>query len=174
MFTMADTEAALAWLSAQPGIGTGDPATLLALAQGAPLTAAVIAAEGHLSRRKDMLGELLYVVRHEADPLQVADNWLKFDAKASLYWLYGWLIDMIRLQATHQPPCVSNPDSREALSKLSSGLNTSWLFEQLDQTAQALQLLDGSVNAQLILEDTLLPWAARHPGALNNKSHDIR
>jgi hypothetical protein len=47
------------------------------------------------------------------------------------------------------------------------------LFEQLDLTAQALRLLDGSVNAQLVLEDTLLPWAVRRPGAFNNKSHDI-
>lgn len=162
-FALTDSDAAIDWLSTQPGVGSSDPATLLALAEGAPLMAAAIAAQGHVSRRQAMLGELLSIVRHETDPLQVAENWLKFDAKASLYWLYGWLIDMIRFQASDQPPHISNPDSVEALSVLSSGLKTPWLFEQLDLTAQSLQqLLDGAVNVQLVLEDTLLPWAT-HP-----------
>lgn len=159
-FALVEPTTALAWLSEQPGIGSADPMALLALAQGAPLTAAALAAEGHLERRQDMLRELLGIVRRQADPLQVAEHWLKFDAKASLYWLYGWLIDLIRLRSATQPPHVSNPDSRTALSELSAGLTTPWLYERLDQTAQALQLLDGSVNAQLVLEDTLLPWTA--------------
>lgn len=174
LFTLADREKALDWLSAQPFDGNPDRGTLLALAHGAPLAATVIAAEGHLELRQGMLGDLLSVVHDEADPLQVAEKWLKFDAKASLYWLYGWLIDMIRLRAADQPPHVSNPDSLKALSELSSGLNTTWMFEQLDLTAQAIRLLDGSVNAQLMLEDTLLPWALRQPGTGNNKLHDIR
>lgn len=172
-FAFADRRAALAWLSTQPGTGGADPAILLALAQDAPLKAAAIAAEGQLSRRQAMLGELLSIVRHGTDPLQVAENWLKFDAKASLYWLYGWLVDLIRLQTTDQPPCVSNPDSAKALSELSLGLNTPWLFEQLDLTVQAIQLLDGSISAQLVLEDTLLPWAVHNSRMHDNKLCDI-
>lgn len=162
-FALEDQADALAWLATQPGTGTEDPATLLALTQGAPLAAAALGSEGHLGRRQDMLKELLAIVRQEADPLQVAENWLKFDAKASLYWLYGWLLDMIRFQASDQPPVISNPDSRDALSELSSRLQTLWLFERLDQIAQSVHLLDGALNAQLVLEDILLPWATRDP-----------
>lgn len=161
-FAPAEAEAARDWLAAQPGIGADrDPAELLALAQGAPLAAAELATAGHLDRRRDMLGELRAIGRREADPLQVAENWLKFDTKASLYWLYGWLVDMIRLRSAERPPQVSNPDSAAPLSELASGVPLRWLYERLDQTARAAQMLDGSVNAQLLLEDVLLPWAER-------------
>ncbi|MGE0372664.1 MAG: DNA polymerase III subunit delta' [Gammaproteobacteria bacterium] len=156
-----DRGPALDWLARQPGIGEGEVTALLALAQGAPLAAVDLAAQGHLGRRRDMLKELLSLARREGDPLQVAENWLKFDAKASLYWLHGWLVDMIRFQVADPPPFLSNPDSTEPLSRLSSELKSPWLFEQLDRVAQALRCLEGSVNAQLLLEDTLLPWAER-------------
>lgn len=158
-FAVEDENLALDWLRLQVETAT-DAASLLALVQGAPLAAADIAAQGHLARRKEMLDELVSIARRQADPLQVAENWLKFGAKASLYWLHGWVVDMIRFQVSHQPPHVSNPDGMEALSQLSSELKIPWLFEQLDLLTHALHLLEGSVNAQLLLEDSLLPWAA--------------
>lgn len=156
-----DPRPALDWLAREAGIGQEAAATLLALAQGGPLAAAELAAQGHLERRQAMLNQLLDIARREADPLQVAENWLKFDAKASLYWLHGWLVDMIRLQVANRPPCVSNPDGLDTLSRLSSELKSPWLFAQLDRIAQALRLLEGPVNAQLLLEEALLPWAQR-------------
>jgi DNA polymerase-3 subunit delta' len=161
-FTLRDERPALDWLSSMPSEDVQrDPVALLALAQGAPLTAVAMAEHGHLGHRQDRLGELLALVRHQADPLQVAENWLKFDAKAALYWLHGWLLDMIRFKASDRPPYVGNPDSRDILLQLSSGLKTPWLFEQLDRSTEALRLLDGAVNTQLLLEDTLLPWTGQ-------------
>jgi DNA polymerase-3 subunit delta' len=161
-FALRDERPALYWLAAMPSQGPQtDPAALLALAQGAPLAAATMVERGSLGHRQARLDELLALVRRQADPLQVAENWLKFDAKAALYWLHGWLIDMIRFRTSDRPPYVSNPDSRDTLLQLSSGLKTPWLFEQLDRSAAALRLLDGSVNAQLLLEDTLLPWGGQ-------------
>ncbi len=158
---LEDSAPALDWLARQPGVGQAETATLLALAQDAPLAAAELASQGHLERRQQMLKDLLSIVRLQSDPLQVAENWLKFDAKASLYWLHGWLVDMIRFQAADQPPRVSNPDGQDILLRLSTELNGPWMFEQLDRIAQALRLLDGSVNTQLLLEEVLLPWAQR-------------
>ncbi|MCC6303410.1 MAG: DNA polymerase III subunit delta' [Gammaproteobacteria bacterium] len=158
---LEDPRPALDWLARQPGIEPEEAAPLLALAQGGPLAAAELAAQGHLGRRQTMLQELQGIARRELDPLQVAENWLKFDAKASLYWLHGWLIDMIRLQAADRPPCVGNPDGLDTLSRLSSELKGPWLFTQLDRIAQALRLLEGPANAQLLLEEVLLPWAQR-------------
>lgn len=156
---LVETESALDWLVSRPGIGQSEAATLLALAQGAPLAAADLAAQGHLARRQEMLTELQSIVRLQADPLQVAENWLKFDAKTSLYWLHGWLVDMIRFQSSDQPPRISNPDGQDTLSRLASEMNGPWMFEQLDRISRSLRLLDGSANAQLLLEEALLPWA---------------
>lgn len=158
---LVDTESALDWLARRPETGQGQAATLLALAQGAPLAAADLAAQGHLARRQEMLKELQSIVRLQADPLQVAENWLKFDAKASLYWLHGWLVDMIRFQSSDQPPRISNPDGQDILLRLSSEMKGPWLFEHLDRISRNLRLLDGSANAQLLLEEALLPWAQR-------------
>lgn len=158
VFAPAEGEAASEWLSARLG-GADDPGVLLATTQGAPLAALEIAEQGQLERRREMLSELVSIAQRRGDPLQVAEKWLKFGAKESLYCLYGWLVDLIRLRVTDRPPCLSNPDNMEALLRLSSGQQTMCLLERLDLASQSLRMLESSVNAQLLLEDNLLLWA---------------
>lgn len=162
---------ALDWLANRLPPDT-DPELVLALANGAPLAALEIAREGHVERRRDMLEGLQHIARGRADPVAVAGEWLKFGAKESLYWMYGWLMDMARLQHTGHPPHLRNPDSREPLARMAAAVPARDLLEHLGSVSDALRLADGPANTQLLLEDVLLGWAALYgtPGKNSEKT----
>ncbi len=152
-------EATIAWLATQDGIGD-DPALLLDLAAGAPLAALALAGEGRLEQRMSMFADLEGLASGQADPVQVAENWLKFGLQESLYWLYGWFADMARLKAAEAPPRINNPDQRRSLAALAAGLEAGSLLGQLDRITAALRDADGQVSPQLLLEDALLGWVS--------------
>lgn len=149
---------AAGWLSSRLPAGS-DPELLLALAGGAPLSALEIAGEGGLERREAMLEELDALAAGRADPLRVAEAWLKFGVKESLYWLYAWLADMIRLQAAEAPPCLANPGQKARLQRLSRGAEAERLHRELARVAAGLRLAEGQANPQLLLEDVLISWS---------------
>ncbi len=152
-------EVTVAWLAAQGSAGD-DPALLLELAGGAPLAALTLAGEGRLEQRKAMVADLEGLAAGRADPVQVAENWLKFGLRESLYWLYGWLADMARLKAAQTPPRIHNPDQRRVLAGLAANLEAGRLLLQLDRVTDALRDADGQVSPQLLLEDVLLGWVS--------------
>lgn len=151
--------AAIAWLAGRLGPGH-DAGLLLNLAGGAPFAALALAAEGGLERRAAMLEDLRGLAGGDADPVRIAENWLKFGLEASLYWLYAWLADMVRLKADAEPPFMSNPDHRNPLAALAVNLEARSLIEQLERVSGALRDADGQVNPQLLMEDSLLGWVS--------------
>ncbi len=153
-FAPCTDTAARDWLAARLPEGQ-DAAVLLALSAGAPLTALAIGAQG-LQRRTAMLDDLEALTANRADPLAIAEAWLKFGVKESLYWLYVWLADMIRLRTSAQPPHMSNPDQRERLRLLAADAPPERLHRLLSKVEAGLRLAEGQSNAQLLLEDILL------------------
>lgn len=160
-FTVPETARALDWLQGRLP-GGHDAALLLGLANGAPLAALEIAGQGGLERRSDMLEALRAVAEGGTDPLEVAADWLKFGPRESLYWLYGWLVDMVRLRSSGTPPVLGNPDNRALLATLAAAVPTRELLGLLERVAGALRLVDRQVAPQLLLEDVLLAWASLH------------
>jgi len=152
-----DRRATVSWLSSRLGSGT-DAALLLDLAGGAPFAAFAMQEQGILARRRQMLDDLQAVAKGRADPVEIAEQWLKFGAKESLYWLYVWLVDMVRLQAADEPPILNNPDQRDRLAGLSAGADIRRLLGRMDQVLNAMRAGEGQANPQLLLEEALISW----------------
>ena len=157
LFPLPDRARALSWLQGQLD-PAADAANLLDIAAGAPLTALSLADGEVTARRAEMLGDLEQLLAGQADAVTIAAKWLKLDAKASLYWLYGWTVDMVRLRLGGDAPTLANPDLQRRLAVIACLLDGKRLFRQLDKVSEALRLLERQLNEQLLLEDVLLSW----------------
>ena len=156
-------DAALQWLNNdQPELGSQVAHTLLELADGAPLHAAELASQGAITQRTEMLDDLEKVAAGRCDPIEIAKKWLKLGKKESLYWVYGWLVDMVRMKVASQPPYIANADVAPRLSKMAANIELSLLYKRLDQVREALRLaVNQSLNAELLLEGVLIGWTPR-------------
>ncbi|MFQ5487819.1 MAG: DNA polymerase III subunit delta', partial [Gammaproteobacteria bacterium] len=117
LFPIPDREPALRWLSERLAPG-GEADTLLELAAGAPLAALALADGVAAGRRADMLSDLEQLLAGQGDAVTIAAKWLKLDAKESLYWVYGWTVDMVRLRLGGDAPILGNPDLQQRLAAL--------------------------------------------------------
>lgn len=153
------SDSAVSWLAERCPEGA-DPLLLLALTGGSPLAAAELAGKEGLARREAMLGELEDLAQGRSDPVSIAAGWLKFGARESLYWLYHWLADMLRLDAGSTPAHIAGAGCEERLRRLARAIPADELHRTLRQTEKALRLVEGQSNAQLLLEDVLIAWSA--------------
>lgn len=152
----------LAGQGEQPQATGETPDVLLAMAADAPLKAVRLATPGLGEDRLARLQGLERLLTGQADPGNIAEEWLKLGAKESLYWLYSWIVDMIRLTMTAgETASISNPDIRQRLAGLAAGIDSRRLFQHLDKTGQALQLLEHPLNQQLMLEELLIAWSRK-------------
>lgn len=159
-FRIPPREASLAWLEGK--LSQGDGATLLALASGAPLLALELDDAELLAARERMLREFLDLANPRQDPVALAGAWQGFDSRLLLEWLSGWVIDLLRLKTTAQPPQLFNRDQAQALHRLADKLNSETLHRFLGLVYAARGLIDGNLNPQLALEKLLIEWRACH------------
>jgi len=145
---------ALAWLAGQGAAGK-DAELRLRLANGAPLRAAGFDEE-QLAERARMLDELLGLCGGKGDVLAIAERWSRLELALVLHWMCGWLVGLLRLQVTAQPPALINIDRREPLAAVGRGLERRRLFGLLDRVLQARRDTAGALNAQMLLESLLL------------------
>jgi DNA polymerase-3 subunit delta' len=153
------TDIAVAWLAQRCSKGL-DPRLLLALSGGSPLAALELGgqAEG-LGRRDAMLEELEQLALGRADPVTIAADWLKFGPRESLYWLYHWLADMLRLDAGVVPAHIAGTLGEARAGRLVRRVPADELHRILRLTEKSLRLVEGQSNAQLLLEDVLIAWS---------------
>ncbi len=142
---------------------------LLGLTNGAPFAALELAESDLFSQRLPMLEDLEKIIAGQANPVSVASKWLKLGAKESLYCLYSWLVDMVRLKMSGATPHLSNLDLRQPLSNVSELIDINVIFMRIDEISKAINRLNSQVNQQLLLEDLLIAWQIQTP--LTN-SHD--
>ncbi|GAB6041904.1 DNA polymerase III subunit delta' [Endothiovibrio diazotrophicus] len=150
---------ALAWLAAR-GAG-GEAELLLGLADGAPLTALDLAEGGRMETRGRLLEGLERLAAGRLDPLALAAEWAKGDVRSALFWLSGWVMDMIRLKMADGESAVVNRDLTPRLRALGERWETRQLYRRYDQLLQAARLVETPVNRQLMMEDLLIPWEPR-------------
>ena len=157
-FQLPPEDQARDWLAGQEGV-TDDVTLSLKLAQGAPLAAlGMTRGEGN-GDRQALFSDLTAVVEGRRDPVGIAAKWLKLDVKLSLYWVYTWLVDMIRLKAVSTPPMFINTDFEADLARMAQKMDMKGLYQRLDQLMEAWRQVETPVNKQLLLEDLLLAWA---------------
>ena len=152
---------AQAWLEAQ-GMAAADAARLLALAGGAPLEAVGLAEQGFLAQRDQLVTDLDALLGGQGDPLTSAARWRQLGAERSLNWLQGWLADLIRIGVCPDTPASHNPDMAPRLQAQKKRLDLRLLYKLTDNVAHTRQMLGGSLDEQLLLEDLLIRWAEPH------------
>lgn len=151
-------EQALQWL-AQRGAGCRAEAAL-AMANGAPLRALELCHTGLAERRNRMFQDWTALLRGEADPLLIAEEWAKEDGEIIIDWLQSWIMDLIRLRSAGDAaaPRISNTDFEGGLRSLTGAIDLHALFKHLDLLHSARQSLAGQANRHLLLEELLIDW----------------
>ncbi len=149
---------AIRWLETR--LGPSDAKTLLHLAGGAPLKALEMDSAEILSQRQGMLSALIGLGQNKLDPVKLAAEWSKHDNKQLMEWVVGWIIDMLRLQVSNEPPLLYNWDEKQALQPLAEQLNSELLQRFLTQVYDMRNLADSNLNPQLMLERLLIDWQA--------------
>lgn len=137
-----------------------DASVLLALADGAPLAALELASGDKIGRRMAMFTDFETLSQGRASPVAIAGAWLKFELKETLYWMRGWITDMIRIKSAVHPPALGNRDIQQRLQVMASMLDLKTLHRQLDRISEAARLAGGQINGQMLLEDILIAWTA--------------
>jgi DNA polymerase-3 subunit delta' len=156
-FPVPSRTLAAGWLEGQ--VDEGDLELLLGLANGAPLKALALAGLDTLQERGQMVDEFYGVLRGERDPVVVAGRWEKLDIQAVTAWLAGWLIDMLRLKASQEPPRLYNPDQLQRLQSMAQGLDFKVIYGLLDRVYEANRTRDSQLNSLMMLESLLLALA---------------
>ena len=156
-FGAVERQVALQWL-AQTQESEIEPATLLALGNGAPLKALEMADKELVTLRERTLQGLMGLAAQEEDPLSLSEQWVKEDIKSILYWMYSWVTDMVRISATAGGSPLANEDVADELARIAARSSLPVLLEQQQRVVSALQRVEQNLNAQLLLEDLLIEW----------------
>ncbi|MCC7199365.1 MAG: DNA polymerase III subunit delta' [Gammaproteobacteria bacterium] len=151
-----DRDVALAWLR---GIDeTRDWEDMLDLAAGAPLGAVSLARAGMGEVADDLRAFLAAMQTGRGDPLKAAEAWTRDRPFERLLWLEHWAMAGARAAVVANGDAVDNNET----STLPSGtgpLKIRACFEFVDRVREARNLLQGSLNTQLLLEGIALAVA---------------
>lgn len=154
-------EVGAAWLTAR---GNGaDSELLLALADGSPLKAARFADDNMIQARLEWFQALEALAKQGVDPIEIAakaakSSEVKSNPGNSVYWLYAWSVDMVRLKTCQQPPHLANRDIQPRLLNLAERVSLKTLMVWLERVQGALREVEGNFNATLVLEGLLIQW----------------
>jgi len=145
------------WLAEQIG-PEQDPALALDLAEGAPLRALQLVEDGVLSTRLEVMKELEVLAGGQGNFSKVAERFLKIGVQQTLYWMYNWTADMIRLLATGNEGSMLNQDVKERLAIHARNSGLQGAHDYLRYLTEALRLVDRQLNPQLLMENILMTW----------------
>ena len=139
-----------------------DPDDLLQLAANAPLTALHFSEIGLPTIRQSLFRDFEEIAAGQGgNPCEISEQWLKLGLNESLYCLYSWTVDMIRLASGGEAARLANPEIRPQLYRLAELSDIRRLFRRLDKTRDMLNRLDLTLNPQLMLEDILIDWSIK-------------
>lgn len=130
----------------------------LALANGAPLKALVLAETDILEQQKNLYHSWLQLAQGVSDPVLTAEIWLQSPLDQVIDWLISWLMDMVRLANVANCGRLYNPGLRQSLQQEVQRLDLMQLFVYLDSVWEAKRLLSTQINRQLMLESLLIDW----------------
>ena len=158
VFTPPSSDAAQTWVCEKSNAPADQGALALQLAHGAPLKALVYLQDEYLNRRGEWFREFVSMIEGKQNPISLAKAMSGQDLKASLDHLISWVVDLIRLNQAGKLSKIGNSDKEDALQRIAMGLDLAWLYKRYDQLLKSRSLLQTQVNAQLLMEDAMLPW----------------
>lgn len=160
LFQPPDREQARQWLTERLAQDQ-NPDELLQLAANAPLTALHFSETGLVDLRQQLFTDLEGIVSGQSNPSIISEQWLKLGLKESLYCLYSWTVDIIRLAMSGSAARVADPEIRPRLHRLAEMSDVRRLYRRLDKACDLLNRLDQTFNPQLMLEDILIDWSIK-------------
>ncbi len=137
------------WLSVQGQ--PGDSGEALAAAHGAPLHALQLMQGDQLALRRTWIELWTSVGRRKTDPVTAAARIDRDDLAAHLQWAWGWLYELLRSRVLRTG---TEPAALEALEAM------------LGEVIEALRLVGGNVQPQLLLESLFVNWLRLGPNVL--------
>lgn len=157
---MPTFSAAVHWLSqSMPELSEAQRESLVAMANGAPLRAAELAAMDALSMRADVVDGVKALLKGQTGASQLAERWTKIPLELIIDWFHSWTLDLLRL-STGAVNNALNADMDKVLGYMSQRLDRSglmswqaWLLEH-----RAMVLGKANLNRVLLLESMLLQW----------------
>lgn len=158
---LPDTQPALEWLKSEAGQSLSDEqlAHLLFLAGGAPLLARSYVEAGAHEQCATMMGDLAAVLKRDVHASAVAEKWGDELAQERLFWLQGWLGQIIRCKLAGAGEWRVFGDPRMFVY-LAEKADASTLFGLQDLMKEQYRLLLGSSNPNKIMlfESVLFGW----------------
>ncbi len=163
-------EASLGWLRAE---GVRQPELALAYARGVPLRAKALTDGDFLRQRGELLQRVAAVQDRGASAVTVAGEFEAHDLAAVIEFLDAVTEDLVRLvQLPGDVARLRNPDLLNSLKTLADRVNLTALHRYRQALAEARRLAETPVNARMLLETLLLPWAAGMNAATNERVLD--
>ncbi|MDH3466629.1 MAG: hypothetical protein OES26_12135 [Gammaproteobacteria bacterium] len=144
---------AVDWLASRVG---NDAEALLALAGGAPLSAAALAEYGFPGCRDKWLDDVAALASRTLDPLICATRWHQAGSATVLGWLHGLIADLIGLASGATPRRLFNLGCESQMRPLVGGIPSATLHELFDTIGRRRRILDGSVDERLLIEDIVI------------------
>lgn len=153
-FSVPETKMSIQWLNKEKV--KHDPALLISLAQGLPLTAKSFDNSDILQLRDSVFTDFGKVVFGKTDPVEVAQKWHEQDFRQLLKWMIIWVSDMVKLKY-NETDRIENSDKLKGLIKISDAFSLQQLFEIYTRQINAEKLLDTQINRVLLIESLLMP-----------------
>lgn len=145
-----------AWLRLEADDGERIPMSDPYVASLSPLVLAEARQDGRLSETAELESRLQEIHDREADPLLVAEEWVKSD----LDHILGWMVTRIQIAIRER---MTPGGSKRVTESPHDHLHNSWagmalqkLFEQLEKAEMLRNRLDTGMNAELALRVLLL------------------
>ena len=148
------TALARAWLTEELG-AREDTDVLLALSNGAPCLARDLAQSDMLALRQRFFESFVAIWRGQTGTVDSAAWWSKHDMVQAMYWLNGWLVDMVRIKSGASREALNNPDLTESLASLAQPRELATLLQMEQRIREALRYTRGQANGQLLWEAVL-------------------
>ncbi len=154
----------LEWLTGKHDLDPQEADITLGLAAGAPKTALEFGHDKLASKRSDWLKSLSELAQNPGAETSVASQWNKTGARTGLFWLYGWVRDLVvfKVRRGAPPPAARlfNADCEARLRNDAKRLDLVQLMTFLSLVEQRLALLGrSSADELLILEEVLGNWS---------------
>ena len=159
---LPDSTQALGWLQAKlPELDEAAARELLTLAAGSPLRALGLQRAGTLQRRHAVEEQLKLLLKGQALPAQLAEDWKDIDLLLLLDWFCAWLLDILRLQMTADESLIQDQRMGKVIDYLARRARPEQVLELQDWLLAERQkvLGRGNLNRALLCEALLVRWA---------------
>ncbi|GGO87058.1 DNA polymerase III subunit delta' [Marinobacterium nitratireducens] len=149
------------WLAGRLQIDAAEARQLLGISLGSPIRALEYVQQDLVTLRRKFLAGLADILKQRRSALEVAQQLSKEDLELLLGWLYGWILDIVRVGATGDESYLRHTDVRNMLLAVARRAGPHSLYRLADLVhEERLSLMQRqNPNRQLLLERILLRWS---------------